>query len=120
VRFIEAGQFEHPMHLHGMPFTIVATYGYPVPEAALLTKDVIPVHPASALTWSLSPTTQASGFSTATSSTTSRTMMWSRAGCCSWSTSRSNHGKQCACTDDDAPGLCNGATLALRQRRSIW
>ena len=45
VRFIGAGQFEHPMHLHGMPFKIVATDGYPVPEAAQLTKDVVPVHP---------------------------------------------------------------------------
>jgi manganese oxidase len=45
VRFIGAGQFEHPMHLHGMPFTIVATDSYPVPEAAQLTKDVVPVHP---------------------------------------------------------------------------
>ena len=45
VRFIEAGQFEHPMHLHGMPFKIVATDGYPVPSVAQLTKDVIPVHP---------------------------------------------------------------------------
>lgn len=45
VRFIGAGQFEHPMHLHGMPFKIVATDGYPVPEVAQLTKDTIPVHP---------------------------------------------------------------------------
>ena len=45
IRFIGAGQFEHPMHLHGMPFQIVATDGYPVPEAARLTKDTIPVHP---------------------------------------------------------------------------
>lgn len=45
IRFIGAGQFEHPMHLHGMPFKIVATDGYPVPEAAQLTKDVVPVHP---------------------------------------------------------------------------
>ena len=45
VRFIGAGQFEHPMHLHGFPFKIVATDGYPVPEVAQLTKDVVPVHP---------------------------------------------------------------------------
>jgi FtsP/CotA-like multicopper oxidase with cupredoxin domain len=45
VRFAGAGQFEHPMHLHGMPFKIVATDGYPVPEVAQLTKDVVPVHP---------------------------------------------------------------------------
>lgn len=45
IRFIGAGQYEHPMHLHGMPFKIVATDGYPVPKAAQLTKDVVPVHP---------------------------------------------------------------------------
>ncbi len=45
VRLIGAGQFEHPMHLHGMSFKIVATDGNPVPEVAQLTKDTIPVHP---------------------------------------------------------------------------
>jgi len=45
MHFIGAGQFEHPIYLHGMPLTIVATYGYPVPEAAQLTKDIVPVHP---------------------------------------------------------------------------
>lgn len=45
VRLIGAGQFEHPMHLHGMSFKIVATDGNPVPEIAQLTKDTIPVHP---------------------------------------------------------------------------
>lgn len=45
IRFIGAGQYEHPMHLHGMPFTIVATDGYPVPQVAQLTKDVVAVHP---------------------------------------------------------------------------
>jgi FtsP/CotA-like multicopper oxidase with cupredoxin domain len=33
------------MHLHGMPFKIVATDGHPVPEAAQLTKDTIAVAP---------------------------------------------------------------------------
>lgn len=45
LRFVGAGQFEHPMHLHGSGFKIVATDGYPVPAAAQLTKDTIPVHP---------------------------------------------------------------------------
>lgn len=45
IRFIGAGQFEHPMHLHGAAFKIVATDGYPVPEVAQLTKDTVPVHP---------------------------------------------------------------------------
>lgn len=45
LRFIGIGQFIHPMHLHGMPFTIVATDGHPVPEAAQLTKDTVAVAP---------------------------------------------------------------------------
>jgi FtsP/CotA-like multicopper oxidase with cupredoxin domain len=45
LRLIGIGQFIHPMHLHGMPFKIVATDGHPVPEAAQLTKDTISVAP---------------------------------------------------------------------------
>jgi FtsP/CotA-like multicopper oxidase with cupredoxin domain len=45
IRFIGAGQFAHPMHLHGFPFKIVATDGYPVPKVAQLTKDTINVAP---------------------------------------------------------------------------
>ena len=45
LRFMGIGQFIHPMHLHGFPFKIVATDGYPVPEAAQLTKDTISVAP---------------------------------------------------------------------------
>lgn len=45
LRFIAIGQFAHPMHLHGMPFKIVATDGHPVPEAAQLTKDTVNVAP---------------------------------------------------------------------------
>lgn len=45
LRFIGAGQFLHPMHLHGMAFTIVATDGHPVPAAAQLTKDTLPITP---------------------------------------------------------------------------
>ena len=45
LRFIGIGQFIHPMHLHGMPFRVVATDGHLVPEAALLTKDTISVAP---------------------------------------------------------------------------
>lgn len=33
LRFINAGQFVHPMHLHGFPFEVVATDGHAVPEA---------------------------------------------------------------------------------------
>ena len=45
LRFIAIGQFIHPMHLHGVPFEILATDGHPVPEAAQLTKDTISVAP---------------------------------------------------------------------------
>ncbi len=45
LRFIAAGQFVHPMHLHGAPFKIVATDGHPVPDAAQLTKDTVLVSP---------------------------------------------------------------------------
>jgi hypothetical protein len=45
LRLINAGQYEHPMHLHGGSFKIVATDGNPVPEAAQLTKDTVAVHP---------------------------------------------------------------------------
>ena len=45
IRFMGIGQLVHPMHLHGMPFKIVATDGYPVPEAAQLTKDTVLVSP---------------------------------------------------------------------------
>lgn len=45
LRLIAIGQFIHPMHLHGMPFKIVATDGHPVPEGAQLTKDTVSVAP---------------------------------------------------------------------------
>jgi FtsP/CotA-like multicopper oxidase with cupredoxin domain len=40
-----AGQWVHPMHLHGIPFEIISTDGYPVPETAQLTKDTVAVAP---------------------------------------------------------------------------
>lgn len=45
LRIVGSGQFIHPMHLHGQPFKIVETDGYPVPEAAQLTKDTVLVGP---------------------------------------------------------------------------
>jgi len=46
IRFIGvSGAFEHPMHIHGGPFTIVATDGNPVPLAAQLQKDTVLVAP---------------------------------------------------------------------------
>lgn len=45
IRFIGAGQFAHPMHIHGGSFRIVATDGNPVPRAAQLLKDTVMVAP---------------------------------------------------------------------------
>lgn len=45
IRFIGTGQFIHPMHIHGGPFTIVGTDGNPVPEVARLHKDTVLVGP---------------------------------------------------------------------------
>lgn len=45
LRLIGIGQFIHPMHLHGLPFKIIATDGHAVPEAAQLTKDTVSVAP---------------------------------------------------------------------------
>ncbi len=46
VRFIGThNNFIHPMHIHGGPFEIVETDGYPVPPAARLIKDTVNVGP---------------------------------------------------------------------------
>ena len=46
LRFIgSSNNFIHPMHIHGGPFTIVATDGSPVTEAAQLIKDTVNVGP---------------------------------------------------------------------------
>ena len=46
VRFIGSSSgFIHPMHIHGGPFQIVETDGYPVPDAAQWTKDTVNVAP---------------------------------------------------------------------------
>ena len=46
VRFIGSQSgFIHPMHIHGGPFTIVATDGETVPEGARLSKDTVNVAP---------------------------------------------------------------------------
>ena len=43
LRLVGAGQFEHPMHLHGTDFRVVAKDGHPV--AAPLAADVVQVAP---------------------------------------------------------------------------
>jgi FtsP/CotA-like multicopper oxidase with cupredoxin domain len=43
-RLANLGQTSHPMHLHGQPFNIVGTDGYPV-QGAPLTKDTVNVAP---------------------------------------------------------------------------
>jgi FtsP/CotA-like multicopper oxidase with cupredoxin domain len=45
IHLVNLGQMTHPMHMHGAPFQIVGTDGYPVPEAARLTKDVVNIAP---------------------------------------------------------------------------
>jgi YVTN family beta-propeller protein len=45
LRLIGIGQFVHPMHLHGMPFKVVAIDGYPVPEGARQMRDTLSVAP---------------------------------------------------------------------------
>ena len=45
LRLTSIGQFVHPIHLHGVPFKIIATDGHPVPDAAQLTKDTVLVAP---------------------------------------------------------------------------
>src|SRR4029079_1582253 len=45
VRLINAGHMAHPIHTHGHSFTVVATDGNPIPEAARWLKDTIMVAP---------------------------------------------------------------------------
>jgi FtsP/CotA-like multicopper oxidase with cupredoxin domain len=45
LRLIGSGQGIHPIHIHGGPFQIVATDGYPVPSGLRLTKDTVLVGP---------------------------------------------------------------------------
>jgi manganese oxidase len=45
IRLVNLGQMTHPMHMHGHPFKIVGTDGYPVPPGQALTKDVINIGP---------------------------------------------------------------------------
>ena len=55
-RVIGTGQFIHPIHVHGAPFTIVATDGHPVPEAARLKKDTVLVGPGERYDLAWTPT----------------------------------------------------------------
>ena len=46
VRFIGSSSgFIHPMHIHGGPFTIVETDGYPAPQGGQLIKDTVNIAP---------------------------------------------------------------------------
>ena len=44
IRLVNLGQTSHPMHMHGHPFSIVATDGYPVAGAPLV-KDTLNIAP---------------------------------------------------------------------------
>ncbi len=41
LRLVNAGQFAHPIHLHGTAFTVIAKDGHPVPAAAQEQRDTI-------------------------------------------------------------------------------
>ena len=43
-RFVNTGNMVHPMHVHGMAWTITATDGYDLPEAARYKKDTLPIN----------------------------------------------------------------------------
>jgi len=45
IHLVNLGQMVHPMHSHGFATKIVATDGYPVPEAVQLTKDTVSIGP---------------------------------------------------------------------------
>jgi FtsP/CotA-like multicopper oxidase with cupredoxin domain len=46
IRFIGSqSAFIHPMHIHGGPFTVIATDGVPIPEVARYEKDTVIVAP---------------------------------------------------------------------------
>lgn len=45
IRIANIGQFTHPMHLHGMNFTIVAYDGVPLPPGQRLVRNTVPVNP---------------------------------------------------------------------------
>ena len=68
IRFIGSNSgFIHPMHIHGGPFTVIATDGVPIPESARYEKDTINVAPGEPTTSSGPPGNLESGCSTATS-----------------------------------------------------
>ncbi len=79
LRLIAIGQFIHPMHLHGMPFKIVAVDGHPVPEAAQLTRIQSALRRANGMTSSSLPQKQVNGCCTVTFCITPPTTMSSRA-----------------------------------------
>ncbi|KAB2903127.1 MAG: multicopper oxidase domain-containing protein [Anaerolineae bacterium] len=45
IRLYGIGQFTHPIHLHGVPFKVVAVDGFPIPEDQQLSMDTINVAP---------------------------------------------------------------------------
>ncbi len=45
VRLANAGQFTHPMHLHGMNFKIVAYDGVPLPASQQIVRNTVAVNP---------------------------------------------------------------------------
>jgi FtsP/CotA-like multicopper oxidase with cupredoxin domain len=74
VRFIGSqSAFIHPMHIHGGPFRILHTDGYPVSDPAQILKDTVNVGSGEAMTCCGKRAPLASGCSTATSTITQPT-----------------------------------------------
>ena len=43
-RFVNTGNMVHPMHVHGMAWTVTATDGFDLPAAARYKKDTLPIN----------------------------------------------------------------------------
>jgi FtsP/CotA-like multicopper oxidase with cupredoxin domain len=43
-RFVNTGNMVHPMHIHGMAWTVTATDGFDLPAAARYKKDTLPIN----------------------------------------------------------------------------
>ena len=70
VHIVNLGEMDHPMHLHGFLFTVVAQDGGEIPVPARHPVYTQNVAPGEAFTSSSPPTSRAHGSSTATSSAT--------------------------------------------------
>ncbi len=79
LRLINAGQFAHPLHLHGTAFRVVARAGHPQRSSEL--RDTLTLESGGTSGHRVHPARGAGGCSTATSATTSQTTGPGPAGC---------------------------------------